>query len=580
QCVPGDGVERMALTVNRMIPGPSIQVCLGDYIVIDVLNMVKEDAMTIHWHGVYQKGSQYYDGVPNLTQCPIVFKNTFRYQFYGNNGGTHFWHAHTGLQKTDGIFGSLVIREPSKDEPNAHLYNFDLANHLIVINDWMVELASSRFPGRRISGVIGQSPDSLLINGKGRYTDSNGTTTDTPLEVITVDAKQRYRFRLVNTFSTTCAGEFSIEGHNLTVIATDGQPIKPVVVESIISFSGERYDFVVNTNQKPGAYWIQLRGMLECATEKMQQLAILQYTNTSSTPTTPKPQYDIALPRSVVLNPVIANCTVQRPDAVCISDLRNAREVHKDILKSKPDMKLFMSIGFVLYAQEDIFKPNTYKTFLVPTSDLSVVDTIGNISFEFPPVPPISQLKDLPKDQFCDAENLPQNCNASFCMCTHLVKIPLNAVVEVLLVDEFRVPNVDHPFHLHGYSFNVISMGQPFGPLINATGLMTVDALKEMDRNNQIKRNFDSPVGKDTVQVPNNGYVIFRFRASNPGYWLFHCHVAYHQLVGMNMIFKVGKDKDLPKVPKNFPTCGDFMPKIRVKNKNSHCRSKKKQTYF
>lgn len=69
----------MALTVNRMIPGPSIQVCLGDYIVIDVTNKVSEDAVTIHWHGVFQRKSPYYDGVPSVTQCPILVGTTFRY---------------------------------------------------------------------------------------------------------------------------------------------------------------------------------------------------------------------------------------------------------------------------------------------------------------------------------------------------------------------------------------------------------------------------------------------------------------------------------------------------------------------
>ena len=78
QCVPGDGTQRMALTVNRMIPGPSIQVCEGDYVVVDVENLLKSDSITIHWHGIYQQDSPHYDGVPHLTQCPIMIGNTFR----------------------------------------------------------------------------------------------------------------------------------------------------------------------------------------------------------------------------------------------------------------------------------------------------------------------------------------------------------------------------------------------------------------------------------------------------------------------------------------------------------------------
>lgn len=79
QCVLADGVERGVLTANRMIPGPSIQVCEGDKVVVDVENHLEGMEVTLHWHGIWQRGSQYYDGVPFVTQCPIQQGNTFRY---------------------------------------------------------------------------------------------------------------------------------------------------------------------------------------------------------------------------------------------------------------------------------------------------------------------------------------------------------------------------------------------------------------------------------------------------------------------------------------------------------------------
>lgn len=79
QCVLADGVERGILTANRMLPGPSIQVCENDKVVIDVENHMEGMEVTIHWHGIWQRGSQYYDGVPFVTQCPIQQGNTFRY---------------------------------------------------------------------------------------------------------------------------------------------------------------------------------------------------------------------------------------------------------------------------------------------------------------------------------------------------------------------------------------------------------------------------------------------------------------------------------------------------------------------
>lgn len=81
QCVLADGVERGILTANRMIPGPSIQVCENDKVVVDVENHMEGMEVTIHWHGIWQRGSQYYDGVPFVTQCPIQQGNTFRWVF-------------------------------------------------------------------------------------------------------------------------------------------------------------------------------------------------------------------------------------------------------------------------------------------------------------------------------------------------------------------------------------------------------------------------------------------------------------------------------------------------------------------
>lgn len=52
-----------------------------------------------------------------------------------------------------------------------------------------------------------------------------------------------------------------------------------------------------------------------------------------------------------------------------------------------------------------------------------------------PPAPLISQYDDIDPSQFCNGDNRPPDCGQN-CMCTHKVDIPLNAIVEVVLVDE------------------------------------------------------------------------------------------------------------------------------------------------
>ncbi|KAH1017377.1 hypothetical protein HUJ05_008024 [Dendroctonus ponderosae] len=558
QCILADGVERGMLSVNRMLPGPSIQVCEGDKVVIDVENHLEGMEVTIHWHGVWQRGSQYYDGVPFVTQCPIQQGNAFRYQWIAGNAGTHFWHAHTGLQKMDGIYGSLVIRQPPNKDPNSHLYDFDLTTHVILLSDWMHEDASERFPGR-LAVNTGQDPENVLINGKGQFRDPNtGFMTNTPLETFTMTPGKRYRFRMINSLASVCPAQLTFQGHTLTLIATDGEPVHPVNVNTIISFSGERYDFVINADQAVGAYWIQFRGLGECGIRRVQQLAVLRYYKGPYTPFTAAPTYDFGIPQGVVLNPLDARCNETRPDAVCINQLKNAREVDRALLIEKPNVKIFLPFRFHVYTPEDLFNPNTYNRHLVAPNGDHVISLIDEISHMSPPAPLLSQYDENDPSQFCNGDNRPPNCGAN-CMCTHKIDIPLNAIVEVVLVDEVQQPNLSHPFHLHGYAFNVVGIGR--SPDQNVKKINLKHAL-DLDRRGLLHRHFDLPPGKDTIAVPNNGYVIFRFRADNPGFWLFHCHFLFHIVIGMNLILQVGTHADLPPVPPNFPTCGDHTPQI------------------
>ena len=72
--------------------------------------------------------------------------------------------------------------------------------------------------------------------------------------------------------------------------------------------------------------------------------------------------------------------------------------------------------------------------------------------------------------------------------------------------------NVDHPMHLHGHHFQVLSRNG-----VAFTG---------------------SEVIKDTLNVrPNETYEI-QFVADNPGTWLFHCHELHHAESGMVSLVK------------------------------------------
>ena len=95
-----------------------------------------------------------------------------------------------------------------------------------------------------------------------------------------------------------------------------------------------------------------------------------------------------------------------------------------------------------------------------------------------------------------------------------------------------------HPFHLHGHDFYVLASHRSehgwgsYSPWATA-GSSSIAP----------KMNLENPVMKDTVSVPRRGYVVLRLRADNPGLWMLHCHVLFHQGSGMAMGLHIGADE-------------------------------------
>ena len=56
------------------------------------------------------------------------------------------------------------------------------------------------------------------------------------------------------------------------------------------------------------------------------------------------------------------------------------------------------------------------------------------------------------------------------------------------------------------------------------------------------------------------GYTIVRFKATNPGYWPFHCHAMMHNLEGMLILLRIKdpNNPDRPIPPTGLPQCNSF----------------------
>jgi len=103
-----------ALGYNGQWPGPTIRVTEGDKVRVNFKNNLDETT-GVHFHGV-EFDDFFQDGVPFVTQKPIVPGETFSYDFVARNAGSLMYHSHHNAtdQVGRGLLGAFIV-EAKKD---------------------------------------------------------------------------------------------------------------------------------------------------------------------------------------------------------------------------------------------------------------------------------------------------------------------------------------------------------------------------------------------------------------------------------------------------------------------------------
>ncbi|TRM58139.1 laccase [Schizophyllum amplum] len=391
-----DGFTRSTILANGKFPGELIKGYKGNTFKINVQDRLTDTSMlkstSIHWHGFFQKNSSWADGPAGVTQCPISPGDSFQYEFkVPNQAGTFWYHSHLSTQYCDGLRGPFVVYDPL--DPHRLRYEIDDDNTIITLADWY------HAPAPTISGIA--TPDSALINGKGRY---NGGPL-TPLARINVIKGLRYRFRII---SISCDPNFtfSIHGHKMTIIEADGENTKPHEVDSLQIFAGQRYSVIVHANQRIGNYWI--RGLPNLGTQGFAggiNSAVLHYIGAGNG----EPAVPATEPVSTAPLVETALRPLSNPGAPGLPQPGGA------------DVNLNLEMGF----DQPSFSFN-----------------INGASFTPPSAPVLLQV--LSGAQAAQ-DLLPAGS---------VYTLPPNKVVELSIPG--GIPGSPHPFHLHGHTFDVV----------------------------------------------------------------------------------------------------------------------------
>ena len=262
------GRARTALTVNGSLPGPLLRWREGDTVTLRVKNRLGEPT-SIHWHGILLPSTM--DGVPGLSFKGIEPGGLYVYQFKVKQHGTYWYHSHSGLQEQQGVYGPLVI-DPKEPEP----YSYQ-RDYVVMLSDWTdedpVALMKTlkkqsdyynlhkptlgdfiRDVGKQ--GWSATAADRLMwAQMKMNPTDLADVSGETYTYLLNgqppgqnwtgvFKAGETIRLRFINGSAMTYF-DVRIPGLKMTVIAADGQPVKPVSVDEFRIAVAETYDVLV-----------------------------------------------------------------------------------------------------------------------------------------------------------------------------------------------------------------------------------------------------------------------------------------------------------------------------------------------
>ncbi|WP_044795728.1 multicopper oxidase family protein [Bacillus cereus] len=454
-----NGVIVPVWTFNGSSPGPEIRVKKGEKVKVTLKNELSAP-VSIHWHGYPVPNNM--DGIPGVTQDAVEPGKSFTYEFEANVPGTYWYHSYQDSvnQLDRGLYGALIVEDTKekydkdytlmldewvtdKEEMNKQLKemtkgqigNKSKGNENEEKNDdknGMDHSGMDMGSDQKDSGnMAGMDHGNMKMEGHDMSMYDlftiNGKSGDlvVPLKVNKGD---KVRFRLVN--AGYLSHDIHVHGHDIKVIATDGQPINnpKVIKDKVISIApGERYDIEFTAN-KTGKWYVEDHSKNKGA---KGMKAVIEYDGSKEMKD--KADEKEKLPKVDIMK-------------------YSTKKLGSFTLNQEYTATYNMDLNTQMNGNEMVYTIN------------------GKV---FPDIDPIQVKK--------------------------------GDLVKVKLVNRSKMD--DHPMHLHGHFFQVLSKdGKPIE---------------------------GSPIVKDTLNLkPGEEYEV-AFVADNPGEWMLHCHDLHHASAGM-----------------------------------------------
>lgn len=477
---PDGLLERRGVGINGQFPPPIVNVNSDDYVRINFHNGFGDGrGSSLHAHGMFFNATNYYDGAPGVTQCPVPDGQMFSQDIMNSprspadraaQWGTYWIHAHFGGQNVDGFRTPNIIHKAGGE-----VYQYD-DDYTIVLADWYHrehdDLLSNEFMNSKNPGGAEPVPESGLMYIA--HTPADGEATYLPgfneNVTLTFEPGKTYRLRLINMAALSMF-HFWVEGHDMEVIEADGVDMQRYPTPVLSLSAAQRYSVLVRARNDTANNW-SIHANLDPS------------------------MYD-AVPDSLQLN-LTSTLSYGTPDAPLGEGLRELETYD--------------------FFPDDQLVPVDPLPMVPPTiaHDLHVVFTtyndgksyasFNNITYVSPLTPAVMSMTTEPEPLVSDSRLYGPSANA--------LVFPYGAVVELVV---YNWDAGHHPFHLHGHQFQIVQ--------------------KVMDATNPgpafVEGANPNPARRDTVTIPAGGFVRLRFVIDNPGAWFFHCHIDWHLSAGL-----------------------------------------------
>lgn len=182
-----------------------------------------DSQVALHWHGLSMRGNPQSDGAHGFTSCAYGpgSEHTYKFVLHEQDSGTHWWHSHVGMSRSDGLWGTLIVHSKKEREAlkNARTLSSGTSStnldwdeeEIITLGDHYHSTGAEQLSWfmSRYSLGFEPVPESSLINGKNSFDCKRAVNPTTECyepgarlggkhAELVFDKRKRYRLRIVN----------------------------------------------------------------------------------------------------------------------------------------------------------------------------------------------------------------------------------------------------------------------------------------------------------------------------------------------------------------------------------------------